>query len=100
MVLSTANFAWKNAPLAATISGMLGGRPTFIENDANCALLAEWWIGAAKSKKDVVMVTLGTGIGGGVIMNNQLIRGSTGLAGEFGHLILEEEGELNTGTGV
>jgi predicted NBD/HSP70 family sugar kinase len=100
IVLSTANFDWKNAPLGATISAMLGDRPTFIENDANAALLAEWWVGSAKGKKDVVMVTLGTGIGGGVIMNNQLIRGSNGLAGEFGHLILEEDGELNTGTGV
>jgi glucokinase len=76
--------------------------PVFLENDANAALLAEWWAGAAKSEDvhDVVMMTLGTGIGGGVMIDNKLLKGSVGMAGEIGHMILEIDGRQCKGTGV
>ena len=57
-----------------------------IENDANCAALGEMWNGAGKGTNDLVCVTLGTGVGGGVIANGNIVRGINGAAGEIGHI--------------
>ena len=59
--------------------------PATIANDANCAVLGEWWTGAAKGYTDVVAVTLGTGVGGGIITGGRLLEGTKGFAGEIGH---------------
>jgi glucokinase len=64
----------------------------FCENDANCAALAEHEWGAGRGIDDFVMVTLGTGIGGGIIAGGQLIRGRNGFAGEIGHMVVEAKG--------
>jgi glucokinase len=61
----------------------LSSKPVFVENDANCAAWAEYKIGAAKNTKVSVMITLGTGVGGGIIINNQLLKGQNGAAGEM-----------------
>lgn len=60
--------------------------PVNLENDANCAVLGERWVGSATGYKDIVLVTIGTGIGGGIISNGQLTRGNGGSAGEIGHI--------------
>jgi glucokinase len=68
------------------------GQPVAVSNDATCAALAEWARGVARGHDDVVMVTLGTGIGGGVVAGGRLVRGNSGFAGEFGHLIIDPNG--------
>lgn len=65
--------------------------PFFIGNDANVAALGEQWQGAGKGNSDVVMFTLGTGVGGGIVANGQLVTGQGGAAGEIGHLTVDTE---------
>merc|ERR1719464_1105582 len=107
VVRNAANFDWKDAPLSAALTAGTG-RPTFLENDANAAVLAEWWAGAGAGEdiKHLIMVTLGSGVGGGVVSDDRLIRGMQGLAGELGHAIIEPcigdaaRGRPNPSTGV
>ena len=66
--------------------------PISITNDANAAALGEKYFGVAKSMNDVVIITLGTGLGSGIIVNNNMVHGHDGFAGELGHLIIEPEG--------
>ena len=68
------------------------GRPVKVENDATCALAAEWRQGAALGARDVVLVTFGTGIGGGVVAADRLVRGTNGFAGEPGHMVVDPDG--------
>jgi glucokinase len=68
------------------------GLPAVLDNDANAATYAEHQAGAARGKRDVFFVTLGTGIGSGLIMNGQIYRGANGFAGEFGHMTIDPEG--------
>lgn len=68
--------------------------PFFIENDANIAALGEQWKGAGEGALDCVTVTLGTGVGGGIVINGQLVRGASGAAGEIGHLTIDTEGQF------
>jgi glucokinase len=66
--------------------------PVFIDNDANCAALAEQRFGAAKGAANALLLTIGTGIGGGVIVNGEVYRGSSGSAAELGHVVIDENG--------
>lgn len=68
------------------------GKETWALNDANAAALGEWFAGRAKGLRDVIMVTLGTGVGGGVISGGRLLGGHRGIAGELGHFTLREDG--------
>jgi glucokinase len=68
------------------------GVPVAIDNDANCAAVAEWTIGAGRGTQHMVMLTLGTGIGGGLILAGRLYRGSSGAAAELGHMVLDYDG--------
>jgi glucokinase len=68
------------------------GVPVKIDNDANVACLAEVRIGAARGARDVVMLTLGTGVGGGLVLNGELYHGATGYGGELGHMVIDEHG--------
>jgi glucokinase len=77
-----------NFPLKAELEQKLGW-PVFLENDANAAAVGEMWLGAARGCRDVVSVTLGTGVGGGVILDGKLWRGSHGSAGEIGHTTVD-----------
>ncbi len=70
--------------------------PVQVENDANVAALGEAWKGAGNNADDVVFVTLGTGVGGGIIMNNQILHGVAGSAGEIGHVTIDRNGYLCT----
>ncbi len=66
--------------------------PAVLENDVNCAALGEKWLGAGKGKKDFICVTIGTGIGGGIVINDDILRGDTCVAGEFGHIQIIKNG--------
>lgn len=85
-----------NVPLAdLAFRDRMGGRfglPVGIDNDANAAAIAEWKTGAGKGTADMVMLTLGTGVGGGVIVAGRPLRGSVGAAAELGHMVLEFDG--------
>lgn len=86
------NMPWKGIiPLTAMLSKETSV-PSFITNDANAAALGEQIFGAAKFVKDFVLVTLGTGLGSGFVVNNEVINGHDGFAGELGHVIIEEGG--------
>lgn len=86
VVLNVVNLGWKdNFPLQESLHS-LTDLPVVIENDANCAALGEMWNGAGKGARDLVCVTLGTGVGGGVIANGDIVRGINGAAGEIGHI--------------
>jgi glucokinase len=77
-----------NFPLQAVLEKRLGW-PVLLENDANAAAVGEMWLGAARGCRDVVSVTLGTGVGGGVILDGELWRGAHGSAGEIGHTTVD-----------
>jgi glucokinase len=66
--------------------------PFTIENDANAAVLGEWWVGAARGMRHVVLVNLGTGVGGGVIIDGAILNGADGYAGELGHTVVDPNG--------
>jgi glucokinase len=68
------------------------GLPVFVDNDANVAAIAEHLYGAGRGAENVVLLTIGTGIGGGLILNGEVYRGSTGAAAELGHIVIEENG--------
>lgn len=88
------NLIWKGVlPLAAMMTEKFGV-PTTITNDANAAAIGEMTYGAARGMKDFIMVTLGTGVGGGVVCNGQMVYGFDGMAGELGHLIARRNGRL------
>jgi glucokinase len=78
--------------IATRLSARLGGMRTVVDNDATCATAAEWAFGAAAGVTDAVMVTLGTGIGGGVIAGGHVVRGASGFAGEIGHMVVDPTG--------
>src|SRR3970040_2020588 len=84
---------WKDVPLAALVGEKLG-LPCWIENDANAAALAEHRLGAGRGSEQMLLVTLGTGIGGGLILDGHLYHGASGGAGEIGHMQLEPEGPV------
>ena len=73
--------------------------PVTLANDANCAILGEFWTGAAKGYTDVLGITLGTGVGGGIIIGGKIVSGSTGAGGEIGHIHLEDEEPAACGCG-
>ena len=77
--------------MQAQIEGLLGTR-VILENDANVAALGEKWLGAARDVDDMAMLTLGTGVGGGIVIQGRIWHGMTGMAGEFGHMTVEPEG--------
>jgi len=81
----------ENFPVRDAISQRLGA-PVILENDANAAAMGEKWIGAGKDVDDLVLLTLGTGIGGGIISGGRVLRGHVGMAGEFGHLTVVPTG--------
>ena len=91
VVLLAPNLGWKEMPLRARISEGLH-RPAALDNDANCAALGEWWQGAAKGSEHALAVTIGTGIGGGVILNGKIYHGASDCAGELGHTTIDMDG--------
>jgi glucokinase len=84
-VLFAPHLAWRNEPLRDAVRRRVG-LSAVVDNDANCAAWAEWRFGAAQNESDLVCITLGTGIGGGMVFGGQVHRGRNGIAGEFGHV--------------
>ncbi len=92
------NLPWKGIiPLAKLIENKFH-LPTILTNDANAAAIGEMMYGAAKGMKDFIMITLGTGVGSGIVSNGQLILGNDGFAGELGHTIIIPDGRKHEGT--
>lgn len=85
------NIGWKDYPLKELLEKELG-IPAIVDNDANVASFGEFWKGAGKGTNDFVCITLGTGVGGGVITNKHLIHGISGAAGELGHITVKPDG--------
>jgi glucokinase len=82
---------WQDVPLADWLETKTG-LPTIIANDANCAGLGEAWLGAGRKFKNLILLTLGTGVGGAIILNGNLFKGHRGAAGELGLITLNPEG--------
>jgi glucokinase len=82
---------WADSPVQAQIERLLGTR-VILENDANVAALGEKWLGAARNVDSMAMLTLGTGVGGGIVLEGRIWHGMNGMAGEFGHMTVEPEG--------
>ncbi|HZI27253.1 MAG TPA: ROK family protein [Gemmatimonadaceae bacterium] len=91
IVVTTPNLGWTNFPLRDVISER-SRLPVRIDNDANCATLGEWWLGAARGAENVIGMTIGTGIGGGVIIGGRLYHGASDVAGEIGHATIDITG--------
>lgn len=81
----------RDVPVGPRLRELLG-MPVHVENDATVAAYSEWQVGAAHGRDNAVMVTLGTGIGGGIVMGGVLQRGANGFAGEIGHMVIERDG--------
>ena len=89
------NLPWKGKiPLAQLISEQVGGIPVALTNDANAAAIGEMTYGAARGMKDFIVITLGTGVGSGIVINGNLVYGHDGFAGELGHMIVRRNGRL------
>jgi glucokinase len=94
VVVKSPNFPdWNNLPLRDELEKALGV-PVVIENDANAAALGEQWRGAGCDINSMILLTLGTGVGGGIVLNNKIWQGADGMAGEVGHMTLIPDGRL------
>ena len=90
-MLLTPNLGWVNMPLRQIIHDRLG-LPAALDNDANCAVLGEWWVGAARGARHAIGITIGTGVGGGLVLEGRLYHGASDVAGEIGHTTIDTEG--------
>ncbi len=90
-VLETPNLGWRNFPLRDLIANAVG-LPAALDNDANCATYGEWWLGAGRGTSTLVGLTLGTGIGGGIVLNGEIYHGVNDGAGEIGHMSIDSNG--------
>jgi glucokinase len=98
-VLQCVNLGWGTFNVAEKLSEMFHGLKVKAGNDANVAALGEAWKGGGKDYNDIVMITLGTGVGGGVVLGGKIITGYNGGAGEIGHMHVNDEEELTCGCG-
>ena len=85
------NLHWGYTMLADELESLLGGIPVKVGNDANVAALGEMWKGGGEGTKNLIMATLGTGVGGGIIVDGKIITGSHGAGGEIGHACVDQE---------
>jgi glucokinase-like ROK family protein len=92
-LLFAPNLGWKDVPVR-TILQQTFDAPVFVDNEANLAALGEHFFGAAQGYEEVLYISAGVGLGGGVVRDGQLCRGVTGVAGELGHITMEPDGEL------
>lgn len=99
-IVNPPNLPWGPViPLAEKVSAAFGGIPVAVTNDANAAALGEMTYGAARAMKDFIMITLGTGVGSGIVINGQLVYGHDGFAGELGHVIMKRNNGRLCGCG-
>lgn len=91
IIIYTPNLNWKNVPLVAILKKKLK-KKVFLENDANLAALGESWIGAGKGEGVVLCLTLGTGVGGGLILDGKIFGGAWGVSNHIGHIVVDPNG--------
>ena len=91
IVIIAPNLGWRDMPLRDRI-GVATGFDATLDNDANCATLGEWWRGAAQGGRIVVGITIGTGIGGGIVLDGQVFHGASDVAAEIGHMTIDVTG--------
>lgn len=91
MVMQAVNLHWKNYPAKAKLEELLP-YPVWMDNDANLAALGEMWKGAGIGTKEMIMVTLGTGVGGGILVHGEIVGGVNGVGGEIGHITVRPDG--------
>jgi glucokinase len=91
VVLIAPNLNWRDMPLRDRVAEAVQ-LPASLDNDANCAVLGEWWQGAARGARYVVGLTIGTGIGGGIVIDGRLFHGASDVAGEIGHTSVDLNG--------
>lgn len=99
IIYKAANLGWGVFSVKNTLSDLLGGLKVAAGNDANVAALGEMWKGGGKGHKNLVAVTLGTGVGGGIIIDGKILTGSTGAGGEIGHIHVEDSEKEACGCG-
>ena len=87
---------WDNIPIVKLLEKEFKA-PAFLMNDANACALAEWKFGAGKDTENMIFLTMGTGLGGGLILNGKLYEGASGMAGEIGHIRIREDGPVGFG---
>jgi glucokinase len=90
-VINTPNLGWRNFPLRDLIANAVN-LPATLDNDANCATYGEWWLGAGRDVDTLVGLTLGTGIGGGIVLGGEIFHGCSDVAGEIGHMTIDSTG--------
>lgn len=93
VVENDANLGFVNTPIRDLVAERIK-KPVFVANDANCAALGEQVAGAGKGTENFIAVTLGTGVGGGIVIGGKLLTGVNGAAGEIGHMCIEKDGRL------
>jgi glucokinase len=91
IVIVAPNLGWRDMPLRDRVGAATGFDAT-LDNDANCATLGEWWRGAAQGARVVVGFTIGTGIGGGIVLDGQIFHGASDVAAEMGHMTIDLNG--------
>lgn len=91
-LLFAPNLRWQDVPVQAILAEHFPGVPLFVDNEANMAALGEYLFGAARGANEVLYLSAGVGVGGAVVRNGQLVRGTTGFAAEFGHMTLDPDG--------
>jgi glucokinase len=91
IVIVTPNLGWRDFPLRDRVSAAVG-LPATLDTDANCATFGDWGVGAARGARHVIGLTIGTGIGGGIILNGALFHGASDAAGELGHTSIDATG--------
>ena len=92
MVVLSVNLGWKDLDFTSLIEKRFE-KKVVIGNDANCAMLSEWRFGGAKGAKNATLITVGTGIGAGIILDGKVFRGTNGMGGECGHMVIVQNGE-------
>ncbi|MCY3548352.1 MAG: ROK family protein [Gemmatimonadetes bacterium] len=91
VVTETPNLGWRDYPLRDLVAEACG-LPVTLDNDANCFTYGEWWMGAGRGSRRLVGITLGTGIGGGIVIDGEIHHGASGAAGEVGHMSIDFRG--------
>jgi glucokinase len=91
VVIHTPNLGWTNFPLRDLVANALD-LPATLDNDANCATYGEWWLGAGRDVHTLIGLTLGTGIGGGIVFDGEIYHGVSDAAGEIGHMTIDSNG--------
>jgi glucokinase len=91
VVMACNHFGLVDVPLRDLLAERLG-LPVVVDNDATAALVAEWRYGAGRGTRNVLILTIGTGVGGGMVVDGRIVRGASGAAGELGHIVIDETG--------